>query len=73
MNMLFFQSEDALNEWLASRKAERGAVFSVPQLWELSRRWYQDRMSPDYHGRSMEQVQEIFKEAGLTSEFWQAV
>jgi hypothetical protein len=68
--MLFFRSEESLHEWLASRNAERGAVFSIPQLWDLSQRWYQDRMSPDYHGRALEQVQEIFKEAGLTSDFW---
>jgi len=73
MNMLFFQSEELLNEWLASNQARRGAVFSIPQLWDLSQRWYQNRMSPDYHGRTMEQVQEIFKGAGLTSEFWQAI
>jgi hypothetical protein len=70
--MLFFRSEESLNEWLASKGAERGAVLTIPQLWELSQRWYHNRMSPDYHGRTMEQAQEIFKEVGLTSEFWQA-
>jgi hypothetical protein len=70
--MLFFRSEEALNQWLASRHAQRGAVLSIAQLWELSQRWYQDRMSAEYHGRTVEQVQEIFKEVGLTSEFWQA-
>jgi hypothetical protein len=69
--MLFFRSEETLDEWLASRKAARGAVLSIPGLWELSQRWYYNRMSPEYHGRSMEQVQEIFRELGLTSEFWQ--
>ena len=72
MNMLFFQSEEALNEWLVSQKVERGAVLSIPQLWELSKRWYQDRMSLGYHGRTIEQVQAIFKDLGMTSEFWQA-
>lgn len=70
--MLFFRSEERLNEWLASRHTERGAVLSILQLWDLSQRWYQDRMSLDYHGRTVEQVQDIFKEVGLTSEFWQA-
>ena len=70
MNMLFFRSEEKLNEWLLLNQAERGEVFTVPQLWELSRRWYHNRMSPDYHGRSLEQVQEIFDEFGLTSSFW---
>jgi len=72
MNMLFFQSEEALNEWLASKNAECGAVLSIPQVWELSQHWYHNRMSPEYHGRTVEQVQEIFRELGLTSEFWQA-
>jgi len=69
--MLFFRSEELLNEWLASRQLERGAVLSISKLWELSQRWYHNRMSPEYHGRNMEQVQEIFKEVGLTSGFWQ--
>jgi len=69
--MLFFQSEDTLNKWLASRAAERGAVLSISQLWELSKRWYHNRMLLEYHGRTLEQVQEIFREMRLTSEFWQ--
>jgi hypothetical protein len=71
MNMLFFRSEEMLSEWLASHHAERGAVLFIPKLWELSQRWYHNRMSPDYRGRTVEQVQEIFKEVGLNSEFWQ--
>lgn len=69
--MLFFQSEEFLEAWLASHHAPRGAVLSVPQLWELSQLWYHNRMSPEYHGRTIEQVQQIFKQVGLTSAFWQ--
>jgi hypothetical protein len=72
MNMLFFRSEELLNLWLVAQKAQRGAVLSISQLWELSQRWYQDRMSPQYHGRTIEQGQDIFQGLGLTSEFWQA-
>jgi hypothetical protein len=71
--MLFFRSEEDLNEWLVAQKAPRGVVLSIPQLWELSQRWYQDRMSLEYRGRTIEQAQKIFEELGLTSEFWQAV
>jgi len=70
--MLFFRSEEDLNEWLVAQKARRGAVLSIPQLWELSQRWYQDRMSPKYRGRTIEQAQKIFEGLGLTSKFWQA-
>ena len=71
--MLFFRSEEFLNKWLVEQKAQRGALLSIPQLWELSQRWYQDRMSSEYRGRTIEQAQKIFKELGLTSEFWQTV
>lgn len=71
MNMLFFRSEEMLQEWLNCNTAERGEIFTIPQLWRLSQRWYRDRISPEYHGRTMDQVQEIFSEFGLTSRFWQ--
>jgi hypothetical protein len=70
--MLFFRSEEALNEWLNIKRAAHGATLSVDQVWELSKRWYQDRLSIKYHGRNIEQIQEIFREVGLTNPFWQA-
>jgi hypothetical protein len=70
--MLFFRSEESLNEWLESKKAARGATLSVDRLWELSKRWYHNRLSLEYHGRSIEQVQEIFESLDLTDPFWQA-
>lgn len=70
MNMLFFRSEELLENWLAANQAQRGAVLSISTLWELSQRWYHNRMSVDYHGRTVEQIQQIFNEVGLTSEFW---
>ena len=70
--MVFFRSEELLNEWLASNHVRRGAVLSVPKLWELSKLWYRGRMLPEFRGRTAEQVQQIFKEVGLTSAFWQA-
>lgn len=71
--MLFFRSEEDLDQWLSERQAECGAVFSISQLWELSQLWYYNRLSPDYHGRTMEQVQDIFRKVGLTTEYWQSV
>lgn len=69
--MLFFRSEELLDEWLRSNHAQPGAILSVPKLWELSQPWYGGRMLASFHGRTMEQVQQIFKQAGLTSDFWQ--
>ena len=68
--MLFFRSEADLEAWLEAKNSARGATLTVSQLWQLSQRWYQDRMDVDYHGRSLEQVREIFEEVGLVSDFW---
>jgi len=68
--MLLFQSEEWIDKWCKRNKLERGETLSVAQVWELSKLWYQDRLSLDYHGRSIEQVAEVFRQAGLTSEFW---
>lgn len=71
MNIVFFRSEEALDTWLDAHNARRGAVFTILGLWQLTRRWYGDRLSPDFRGRTLEQAQSIFREAGLTSPFWQ--
>jgi hypothetical protein len=41
----------------------------IDQVWELSKLWYHDRLSVDYHGRSIEQVAEILRQAGLMSKY----
>ncbi len=68
--MLLFRSEEWIDKWCKRTHLDRGEVLTIHQVWELSKLWYQDRLSLEYHGRSVEQVAEIFKQAGLTSEFW---
>jgi hypothetical protein len=68
--MLLFQSEEWIDKWSKRNNLERGEVLTIQHVWELSKLWYQDRLSLEYHGRSVEQVEEIFKQAGLVSKFW---
>ena len=68
--MLLFRSEEWVDKWCKRYNLERGEMLSLQKVWELSKLWYGNRMSLEYHGRSMEQVAEIFKQAGLTSKFW---
>ena len=68
--MLLFQSEEWVQKWCKRHNLERGEMLSLGQVWELSKLWYGNRMSLEYHGRSMEQVADIFKQAGLTAKFW---
>lgn len=68
--MLLFQSEEWVDKWCKRNNLERGETLSIQQVWELSKLWYGNRMSLEYHGRSMEQVAEVFRQAGLKSKFW---
>jgi hypothetical protein len=42
----------------------------LPTLWELSKAWYHNRLSPEYRGRTAADSQQIFRGLGLTSDFW---
>lgn len=68
--MLFFRSEEDAREWKGARNVQTGEILSLEQLWDLSQRWYGNRLDNDFHGRSLDQVQEIFRAVGLTSNFW---
>lgn len=49
---------------------KRGETLPIEAVWELSRRWYHNRLSPDYHGRILAEVEEIFRDVGLHAKFW---
>ena len=68
--MLLFRSEEWIDRWCKRKDLKRGEVLTIHQVWELSKLWYDNRLSLDYHGRSVEQAEEIFKQVGLASEFW---
>lgn len=68
--MLFFRSEEEVRAWQHERQVPTGEILSLAQLWELSKKWYGNRLSPDFHGRSLEQAQAVFREVGLTAPFW---
>ncbi|MBN8581417.1 MAG: hypothetical protein J0L96_12160 [Anaerolineae bacterium] len=68
--MLLFRSEEWVDKWCKRNNLERGEMLSIQQVWELSKLWYGNRILLEYHGRSMEQVADVFKQAGLKSKFW---
>ncbi len=70
--MLLFRSEELAWQWCDRKRTARGEILTPRQIWELSKLWYQDRLSVDYHGRTPEQAAEIFRQAGLESAFWDA-
>jgi hypothetical protein len=61
-----------VGRWCNKHHAERGEVLSVGQVWRLSQPWYHNRLSPDYRGRTVAEVEAIFRQVGLHSPFWRA-
>ena len=68
--MLLFRDEQAIEAWCQQTDEPRGAIVPLEKLWELSKVWYGNRMSPEYHGRTKEAVEAIFEQFGLTGDFW---
>jgi hypothetical protein len=47
-----------------------GELVDLPTLEALARRWYGNRMDPDWRPRTREESQAILSEVGLTGPFW---
>ena len=69
--MLLFRSEEELERWLAARGLPRGGSMSVPQAWHLAQLWDPDRLEPGWRPRTPAEAEAIFREVGLSGEFWQ--
>ena len=67
---MLFRSEEEIDDWRKQTGASRGVALTLQLVWQLSKRWYADRMAPDFRGRTMRQAQAIFRELGLTGGFW---
>ena len=67
--MRFFRSEDALRMWQSEQQVA-GEMLDVSQIWTLSQRWYSNRLTPEFRGRTVAQIEEIFRSLNLTSRFW---
>lgn len=68
--MLFFRSEERVNEWCAARRLERRPLITLDQLWKLSVAWYDNRLSPAARRPQPEEMREIFARIGLEGPFW---
>ena len=71
--MQLFRSEEDIADWSAATRTPVGAVFAPERLWELARRWYDDRFDLDWSRRPVEVRQGILTEVGLVGGFWNLV
>lgn len=68
--MQLFRSEEDVDRGAARTGHAKGAVFSPEQLWELAKRWWDDRLDLDWQRKPVAIRQGILDEVGLTGPFW---
>ena len=68
--MLFFRSEERVNDWCKARGSPRRPLVTLPQLWDLSVAWYANRLTPEARRPKPPEMREIFARVGLTGAFW---
>jgi len=50
--MLFFRSEERVDDWCRAQGLPRRPLLSLDQLWQLAVVWYENRLSPGGQDRA---------------------
>ncbi len=68
--MLFFRSEERLEEWCRTCGEPVRPTATLPQLWGLAKAWYSTRLRRDSRRPQPDEIRSIFGRLGLTDDFW---
>jgi|HubBroStandDraft_1064217.scaffolds.fasta_scaffold1632600_1 hypothetical protein len=68
--MLLFRSEEEMDRWCRAWNLPRGAILSPSICWALAHAWYQDRRDPMWRRRTVDEAHALFRQLGLTGDFW---
>lgn len=68
--MLFFRSEELVQDWCRARGIQPRPIVTMPQLWQLSVAWYASRLSAEARRPGPAEMREIFARIGLRDAFW---
>ncbi len=68
--MLFFRSEEDVEQWCRERDTAVQRLVTIPQLWTLSTTWYSTRLEEDSRRPQPDEMRQIFAGLGLEGDFW---
>jgi len=68
--MLFFRSEEHVNEWCTLNGTPKRPLISLDQLWQLAVTWYGNRLTIESRRPAPDEMVGIFSEIGLEGSFW---
>jgi hypothetical protein len=68
--MLFFRSEEHVDQWCESKGLSKRPLVSLDQLWQLAMIWYGNRLTVESRRPGPDEMVKIFAEIGLEGPFW---
>ncbi len=68
--VLPFRSSAEIQHWCSRHRLPFGEPVPISQVAQLAKYWYGSHADPDWHKWTIDEAQEIFRRAGLTSSFW---
>ena len=68
--MLLFRSDEHIARWCAFRELPRGGTMTPEQCWRLAQAWYADKLRPEWRRKTLDEVEALLAEIGLTGSFW---
>jgi len=68
--MLFFRSEEHVDQWCKVNGVTKRPLVSLDQLWQLAVTWYGNRLTIDSRRPGPDEMVQIFSELGLEGPFW---
>lgn len=68
--MLFFRSEEHVNQWCRIHDLAREPVLDLNQLWHLAVKWYENRLTVESRRPDPDEMTQIFAQIGLEGPFW---
>ena len=70
--MLLFRSEEHVDQWCEQWQRPRGGTMTLDQQWKLAQLWFdQNRGTPEWRRRTIDEARDVFRSIGLTGEFWE--
>ena len=68
--MLFFRSEEHVDQWCQANGVSKRPLVSLDQLWQLAVNWYGNRLTVESRRPGPDEMVRIFSGIGLIGPFW---
>ena len=69
--MLLFRGEEHVTRWCEQWRMPTGVILSGQRAWRLAHAWFsQNRGAPDWRRPTLDEVEALFTNLGLTTPFW---